>query len=214
VLTEQYTADFNEVKALGCATCPGRSAEGTEIAQFWVENSPTGWNRIARIVADYRKLDSWDTSKLFALLQMGEFDAYTASLESKYYYNFWRPVTAIELADTDGNDETSSEAGWQVVAFPTPPVPDYPSAHATAGGAAAAIIESMLGGKGPKFSMTSTSLPGVTRTFGSVADAAEENARSRVLVGFHFTHATIVGLAQGRAVGSYVAANALARTKH
>jgi len=65
---------------------------------------------------------------------MGEFDAYTASLEAKYYYNFWRPVSAVALAESDGNPLTSTAAGWEVLAFPTPPIPDYPSAHSTAGG--------------------------------------------------------------------------------
>jgi len=126
VQTPRYTADFNEVKALGCAGCAARSAEQTKIALFWMENSPTGWNRIARVVAEQRNLDAWDAARLFAVLAMGEFDAYTADLESKYYYKFWRPVTAVALAGTDGNAATSPEAGWEVLAFPTPPVPDYP----------------------------------------------------------------------------------------
>lgn len=209
VRTERYTADYNEVKALGCAGCAARSAVQTEIAKFWEENSPTGWNRIARIIADQRKLDAWDTARLFALLQIGEFDAYTASLDSKYYYHFWRPVTAIALAATDGNSRTAPQEGWQVFSFPTPPVPDYPSAHATAGGNAAAIIEALVPGRGERFATTSGSLPGVTRTFATVASAANENAVSRVYIGFHFRYATEIGLSQGRAVGNYVASHAL-----
>ncbi|MDB4915741.1 MAG: hypothetical protein JWM95_3385, partial [Gemmatimonadetes bacterium] len=103
VLTSRYTADFNEVKALGCAGCAARTPTQTEIALFWMENSPTGWNRIARVVAEQQKLDAADAARLFAVLQMGEFDAYTASLEAKYYYNFWRPVSAVALAESDGN---------------------------------------------------------------------------------------------------------------
>ncbi len=209
VLTPRYAADFNEVKALGCAGCAARTAEQTEIALFWMENSPTGWNRIARIVAGQRNLDAWDAARLFALLQMGEFDAYTASLDSKYYYNFWRPVTAVALAATDGNPLTTPETGWEVLSFPTPPVPDYPSAHATAGGNAAAIMEALVPGHGQSIATTSGSLPNVTRTFATVAAAADENAASRFYIGYHFRYATEVGLAQGRAVGSYVVANAL-----
>lgn len=209
VLTAKYTADFNEVKALGCAGCTARSATQTEIALFWMENSPTGWNRIARVVADQRNLDAVDAARLFALLQLGEFDAYTSSLEAKYFYNFWRPVSAVALAATDGNQATSPAAGWEVLAFPTPPVPDYPSAHATAGGGAAAIMEAVIPGRGQAFSTTSGSLAGVTRTFSSVGAAAQENALSRIYIGYHFRHATKVGLAQGRAVGKYVVENAL-----
>jgi hypothetical protein len=209
VQTEQYTADFNEVKALGCAGCTARNAEQTAIALFWVENSPTGWNRLAGVAAAQRKLDAWDTARLLALLEMGEFDAYATNLESKYYYDFWRPVSAIALAGSDGNPSTTPAAGWEVLAFPTPPVPDYPSAHSAAGGAGAAIIEAVIPGKGGALSMTSGSLPGVTRTFASAADAARENALSRIYVGFHFRHAVDVGLTQGRQVGDYIALNAL-----
>jgi hypothetical protein len=209
VQTARYTTDFNEVKALGCAGCTARSAEQTEIALFWMENSPTGWNRIAGVVAGQRNLDAWDAARLFAVLAMGEFDAYTADLESKYYYKFWRPVTAVAMAGTDGNPATSPQAGWEVLAFPTPPVPDYPSAHATAGANAAAIIEALVPGTGPAISTTSGSLAGVTRTFTSVGEAAIENAASRVYIGYHFRYATEAGMAQGRLVGQYVATHAL-----
>jgi len=208
VLTPEYTADYNEIKALGCMGCADRTAQQTEVALFWMENSPTGWNRIARVIADQRSIDAWDTARLLAVLALGEFDAYTASLESKYYYSFWRPITAVALAGTDGNPATAPVAGWDVLAPPTPPVPDFPSAHATAGGAAAAIIESLVPGK-VAFTTSSGSLPGVTRTFASVAQAAKENADSRVYIGYHFRHATVVGMAQGRSIGTYVATHAL-----
>lgn len=209
VQTSRYTRDFNEVKALGCAGCAARSADQTEIALFWRENSPTGWNTFATSVIGNRKVDAWDAARLFALLQMAEFDAYTTCLESKYYYNFWRPVSAIVLADADGNPETSSAAGWQVLAFPTPPVPDFPSAHATAGGAGAGVIEALVPGRGEPISMTSGSLPGVTRTFATPSEAAAENAASRVYIGYHFRRATEVGVVQGRAVAGYVVSHAL-----
>lgn len=208
VLTSRYTADFNEVKALGCAGCAARSATQTEIALFWRENSPAGWNRVARAVADQRHLGAAETARLFALLQMGEFDAYIASLESKYHYNFWRPVSAVALAGTDGNPLTSPASDWQVLAVPTPPIPDYPSGHSTAGGNAAAILEELGLGR-VRFATTSESLFGVMRSFSSVGAAARENADSRVFIGYHFRHATDVGLQQGRAVGRYVAAHAL-----
>jgi hypothetical protein len=213
VQTAQYTRDFNEVKALGCAACAARTAVQTEIALFWVENSPTGWNRIARIIAEQRQLDAWDTARLLALLQMGEFDAYATSLETKYHYNFWRPVTAVAQAADDGNPDTSPSAGWEVLAFPTPPVPDYASAHAAAGGNAAAIIETLVPGHGRGIATTSGSLPGVMRTFATVDDAAAENALSRIYVGYHFRFAAEAGLIQGRQVGAYVAQNAL-RPQH
>ena len=209
VLTQRYTDDFNEVKLLGCAGCTARTAEQTEIALFWAEQSPEGWNRVARIIAAQRHLDAWDSARLLAVLQMGEFDSYATNLESKYYYHFWRPVSAVALADGDGNPGTSAAAGWEVLAFPTPPVPDYPSAHSSAGATAAAIIDGLIPGRGQGFSTTSASLPGVTRSFPDVEAAARENAVSRVYIGYHFRLATEAGLEQGTAVGEYVVGRAL-----
>lgn len=208
VRTPRYARDFNEIRAVGCETCPLRTAEQTEIAKFWVENSPAAWNRIARTLIEARRADAWEAARILALVQMAEFDAYTTSLESKYFYNFWRPVTAIERAGSDDNPDTQPAAGWQVVVFPTPPVPDYPSAHAIAGGAAATVLALSLGWS-ESFSATSASLPGVSRRFATVGAAALENAISRVYVGYHFRHATEVGLAQGGLVGAYVTLNAL-----
>jgi hypothetical protein len=212
VLTKRYTDDFNEVKAIGCVGCTARTPEQTEIALFWVEQSPEGFNRIARIVGDQKNLDAWETARLLALLQMGMFDAYAANFESKYYYHFWRPVSAVALADNDGNPKTTAQSGWEVLSFPTPPVPDYPSAHSSAGGMAAAVIDGVVPGKSKKFSTTSGSLPGVTRSFKNLDDAAKENADSRVFVGYHFRHATEAGLKQGKEVGDFIVHNALKPT--
>lgn len=82
---QRYLRDYNEVKALGCDVCTTLGAQ-TEIAKFWVESSPLGWNRIAGIVASQRRLDAWETARLLALVHMGEFDSYASNLESKYHY--------------------------------------------------------------------------------------------------------------------------------
>jgi hypothetical protein len=137
VLTPLYTADFNEVKALGCMGCAARTAEQTEIALFWMENiadrlephcahrgRPAEPGRVGRCAA-VRGAGRQRVRRLYREPRV------------KYFYNFWRPVTAVALAGTDNNPATASAAGWEVLAFPTPPVPDYPSAHSTAGGAAA-----------------------------------------------------------------------------
>ena len=211
VKTERYTRDYNEVLQVGCATCTARTADQSTLALFWVEGSPSAWNRIAISQATAANLDAWQTARLLALVQLAEFDAYVAVIESKYAYNFWRPVTAVALAGTDGNPRTEAHPGWEVVSFPTPPFPDYPSGHACTGAAAAAVIRLLLGRDSGPFTAHSASLPGVTRSFRSVEAAAKENADSRVYVGFHFRHATEIGLLQGAAVGSYVVSHELRR---
>jgi hypothetical protein len=213
VLTKQYTKDFNEVKALGCAGCTARSAEQTEIALFWAENGGTGWFRIAQTLAAQKKLDAWETARLYALLEIGVFDSYIASLETKYYYDFWRPVSAVALAGGDGNPDTSPAGGWEVLLFPTPPVPDYPSAHAETGATAGAIIEKIIPGKEKKFSATSTSLPGPTRNFKNVDDAVDENGLSRIYIGYHFREAVNEGIKQGRKMGDFIATSTLRKLK-
>jgi hypothetical protein len=104
VTGRKYAADLNEVKALGgdgVTTPSARTPEQTEIALFWVESSPLQWNRIARTVS--ARLDPWAQARLFALLNMSLADGYVSSFETKYHYDYWRPVTAIRAADTDGN---------------------------------------------------------------------------------------------------------------
>lgn len=209
VLTDQYTSDYNEVKALGCVGCADRTADQTEIALFWAENGGTGWFRIARALASQRNMDAWQTARLYALTEMGVFDGYVATLETKYYYNFWRPVSAVALAGSDGNPATSPVSGWEVLLFPTPPVPDYPSAHAEVGSTAGTIIDQIIPGTGKGFSASSTSLPGVTRKFTTIDSAIRENGLSRIYIGYHFRHAVDVGISQGRLIGRYIAASSL-----
>ena len=112
VTSSAYTADYKEVKRLGgddITTPSQRTDEQTEIALFWVESSPLQWNRIARIVSADQGLDEWENARLFGLLNMALADGYIGSFETKYLYNFWRPVTAIQLAATDGNPDTAAD---------------------------------------------------------------------------------------------------------
>ena len=140
-----YTADFNEVKALGEARSGTRTADQAQIARFWLENTPLSWQRIAMKLADEKRLNGWDQMHLFALLQVAEADAYVASFDSRYFYSFWRPITAIRAAATDGNPDTTADAAWTSLE-PAPPIPDHASGHAAAAGAGAAVLESVFAG--------------------------------------------------------------------
>ena len=201
-----YAMDVNEIQAFGKANSTARSSDQTAIAFFWYENSSFAWNRIARKLSGGMSL--LDHARLYATLNAAISDAYATSLESKFHYNFWRPLTAIRAADTDGNPLTVKDPYWEP-AFVTPPVPDYPSAHAAAGGAAAAVIDALLGAN-RSFQHTSTSAMAAgadatpTRSYGNARDAARENAYSRMLVGIHFRRACEVGLKQGRDVAQAV----------
>ena len=205
----EYTADYNDVKNLGAATGSARSADQTQIAVFYLENAPLHFNRIARTMIGKYNLDAWRAARLLALLQLAEADANIACLNAKFYYNFWRPITAIRLGDADGNNNTVGDATWDVLAPPTPPVPDYPSNHSVNGGAGAEILRDYFGSDNISYSQTSSSLPGVTRNLNSFSQSAMENALSRVYVGYHFRNACVKGVDQGNKVGKYVFDNYL-----
>jgi len=196
-----YTADFNEVKSLGAAQSTARTEEQTQIARFWLESTPMSWQRIAMRLAAERRLNGWDQMRLYALLQTAEADAYVAAFDSKYFYSFWRPITAIRAAAIDGNPDTTADAEW-ISLEPAPPIPDHASGHAAAAGAGAAVLESVFSGA-VTFAHQSTSLPGVTRNFVSFGQAEQEIGTSRVYLGFHFRRAVSQGLKQGRQVGHW-----------
>jgi hypothetical protein len=205
----EYTTDYNDVKNLGAAIGSTRTADQTEIAIFWLENAPLAFNRIARTMIATYNLDAWKSARLLALLQLAEADANIACFEAKFYYNYWRPITAIRLGNADGNANTVGDASWDVLAPPTPPVPDYPSNHSTNGGAGAEILKDFFGTDNISYSQMSSSLPGVTRNLNSFSQAALENALSRVYVGYHFRNACMKGVEQGNKVGKYVFENYL-----
>ncbi|MEO6611069.1 MAG: hypothetical protein ABIT05_00200 [Chitinophagaceae bacterium] len=208
----EYTADYNEVKAMGCASCTGvggRTPDQEKIARFWVESSAQGWNKIAKAIMAQKNMDAWKTARLLALLQMSIADAYIASLKAKMIHFFWRPYTAIRLGDSDGNPNTVGDPAWQVLVFPVPPIADHPSAHATAGGAAAELMQQFFDKDNFSFSFESTSLPGNPRSYSSFSQAARENSLSRIYVGYHFRKACFDGEDLGRSVGGWVATHAL-----
>lgn len=212
--TAAYATDYNEVRCLGrsngiaIAGCAERSADQSEIATYWVESVTLGWNRIATVVAKDAGLEGWARARLYAWLHMALTDSQFATSDSKNTYDFWRPVVAIAQAGSDGNPATDPVPGWTPVNT-TPASTDYPSAHASGGDAAAAVLEAVFPA-GASFSMTSSSGGGATRRFTGFDAAAAENAVSRIYVGFHFRHSTEVGRALGRQVGDWTVGQTLA----
>ena len=124
-----YTQSFREVKAYGAKNSQVRSTDQTHYAHWWAEFGEHSWNRIGRIVAKQNAPSLHETARMFALINMNIYDIYLASLESKYYYDTWRPYTAIRQAYDDNNPQTEADSSWQPEML-TPPWPEYPSAHA------------------------------------------------------------------------------------
>lgn len=206
----EYTRAFNEVRDYGGATGSKRSADQSHYAAFWYEFSDIGWNRIARTVSRQHPMDLAGRARLFALLNAALADAYIAGWDSKMHYNFWRPVSAIRLADGDANHATTADVKWSSFLF-TPPIQDHPSTHSALGAAGAAVLAAVFGQDGIAFSFTSTSADpaNAVRSFRSFSDAARENADSRIMAGLHFRFATDAGLKLGDQVGRYTVSQLL-----
>jgi hypothetical protein len=211
VTSRRYAADFNEIKALGgddITTPSARTAEQTEIGKFWIESSPLAWNRIARSLSARKGLELWENARLFGLLNLAMADGYIGSWETKYHYNYWRPVTAIHNANSDGNRDTVADPTWTPLEL-TYPMPDYDSGHAVQGGTAAEVLKRFFGTDHVSFSNCSYTLPPgqtcndpfpVIRSYRSFTEAADENAVSRILIGIHFRRAVEVGSEHGRKI--------------
>ena len=200
----EFAAELAEVKSLGAATGSTRTADQTALATFFSENSPLQWNRIAATVATAKSFNGWDQARMYALLNFALADSYIVYAAVGEQYNFWRPVTAIHFTDP-----TST---WQEFGFPTPPTRDYTSGHSMEGGAAAAVLQSVFATDTVAFSATSTAAPGVTRTYASFSQAADDNALSRIYIGYHFRKSTVDGKALGAKIGQYVASHVLTKT--
>jgi membrane-associated phospholipid phosphatase len=199
---------FNQVKALGAKTGSARTADQTQIAQFWADGGGTAtppghWNQIAQVLAESHHDSLRADARLFALLDVALADAGIAAWDAKYAYNYVRPVTAIQNAATDGNPSTDANAAWAPLLV-TPPFPSYVSGHSTFSGAAASVLAAFFRGDRQHLTITSEGLPGVTRSFKSLQAAAEEAGMSRIYGGIHYGFDNADGLKLGRQVGAYV----------
>jgi membrane-associated phospholipid phosphatase len=198
-----YTDAFNEVKAIGFINSANRTPEQTQIGMFWNGNIQDFWNEIAQSAALGHHLNLENSARLFALLNISLADTAIAFFEAKYTYNFWRPVTGIQLAGTDGNPKTDPNPTWLPLGTKTAPDPSYPGAHSAISKAGATVLKSYFGDRFV-FDVTSESLTGVTRHFTSFSVAAEEAGLSRIYAGQHFRTDHIAGKNLGRRVAEFV----------
>jgi hypothetical protein len=206
--SDEYSRSFEEVKSLGFINSTTRTSDQTQIGQFWNGNIQDFWNEIAQTAALNHQLDLPRTAHLFALLNISLADTAIAFFEAKYTYTLWRPVTAIQMAGTDGNPETEPDSTWLPLSTKTAPDPSYPGAHSAISAAAAETLRLYLGDR-IALDVTSESLAGVTRHFTTFSEAAEEAGLSRIYAGQHFHFDHIAGKRLGRQVATTVVSTAL-----
>nr|BFE52571.1 hypothetical protein GCM10017745_59980 [Saccharothrix mutabilis subsp. capreolus] len=219
----EYAAQVNEVKSLGSAGSTTRTPEQTQIAHFWANDldgtykPPGQLFEHTRIVAAQRGLGTAEKARLFALVALAMGDAGIVAWDRKYQtdIDLWRPESAVQLADTDGNAATEADPNWRPLSkfrdgtpF-SPPFPAYTSGHATFGGAWAGAMKSFFGTDNVTFTATTDDpfAQGVTRTFTSFTAAAVENARSRVYLGVHYQFDGDYGVSSGKAMAESAAVN-------
>jgi hypothetical protein len=204
ITSVEYAEDFNETKALGAASSSVRTAEQTEIARFHTEAPPRFWARNLRIFATADRSVA-ENARTMAVLWTSQADGLIACFESKYHFDFWRPTSAIQLADTDGNAATAPDPTWTPV-VPTPNHPEYPAAHGCGTGGVAEALEQVFGTKKLSFDFTST-VTGTTHHFESTDDFFKEVQIARIAGGMHFRTSTVHGGVLGSKVSRWIVKN-------
>ncbi len=239
----EYAAAYNEVLRIGgdgSHTPSTRADDDTLAGIYWGYDAQPFvcapvklYNQIAVLLARQHRLSVAENARLLALVNVALADAAIAVWETKYYYNFWRPITAIREADPgtgpsgdgDGNPDTVGDSSWQPLGAPadndngtnfTPPFPAYTSGHAGFGGALFQVLRRVFGRDDIRFTFVSDELNGTTvdqygavrprhpRAFASLSQAEEENGQSRIYLGIHWSFDKVEGIAQGRRVGDLV----------
>jgi hypothetical protein len=205
VTSHQYTDDYNEVKAMGALNNSTRTPEQTDLAQFWSANYVVLWNETLRNIADAHVNNIGDSARLFALVDMAMADAGITAWDSKKYYVFWRPITAIREGNNDGNPDTAGDSSWLPLII-TPPYPDYTSGANNVTGAVTRSLELFFGTDVMHFKVTTTNRGATimeTRKFSRFSDAATEVVNARIYEGIHFRFADTEARTQGTRVATW-----------
>jgi len=197
-----YAVDFREVAAFGRADSTVRRPDQTAQALFWTDHDLRQWNDGMIALAADARLGLVETARMLALAHVAGGDAMIACFDAKYTYWSWRPVQAIQQADSDGNAATIVDATWQPLR-PTPGHPEYPSAHACHTTAVAEALTAFFGGRRFAFTLDSRATS-TTHRFRSFYEAVRDVDDARVLAGFHFRHADEDGTLLGWWVAHYV----------
>jgi hypothetical protein len=207
-----YTADFNEVKALGgdgVVTPTARTAVQTHTAVFWQSagGPALSWNRVARNLAEdpAHALGNAASARLLAMMNLSGADAAINCWNDKYHFDLWRPWTAIRQADLDGNPATAPDTTWTPLL--TAPYPEHPSGHMCLDGAHLRVLQLFFGTDVMHFGVTSSQFPGETRFFDRFSDPLKEITDARVWAGLHFRTADVQGRNLGINVANYMADN-------
>lgn len=197
-----YARDVNEIKRIGSVDSTVRTADQTEAAQWWHDRRSAGWE-IKRQLAVTQRLNPVETARLFAMVDFAGADSSIACGDEKVRWSFWRPLHAIQLADTDGNRRTKADPDWQPLIV-NPPLPDYPSGATCGVGARLTAAAHVFGTDKVAYSGFSEAT-GTRRHFDSFSDGIAEVVEARIWAGIHFRTANVNGAGIGVEVADYIA---------
>ena len=207
-----YADDFNTVKALGRLTGSTRTAEQSLLAVFWEGNASVHWNQAANQIARANHLSMSDSNRLLAVLNIAMADTAITTWSGKRFFGelstevTWRPVTAIPLADSDGNPDTAAEPGWLPL-INTPSHPEYPAGHPSLNGVAATVLRLHFADE-QVFTLTTGQ---TIRTYTSIAQARSDGNNGRIWGGMHFPSTIAISDAEGEAIAQYLNVNSMQR---
>ncbi len=209
-----YAEDFNAVKALGRLTGSTRTETQTQLAPFWEGNASVHWNQAANQIARANHLSMSKSNRLLAVLNIAMADTALTIWSAKRHYGAdpaevtWRPLTAIRLADTDGNADTTPDPDWLPLVT-TPSHPEYPAGHPALNGAAATVLLSRFAGV-QSFTLTTGAQPSQTsQTYSSIVQARADGNNARVWGGMHYPSTVAISDAVGAAIAEYVNASSM-----
>jgi hypothetical protein len=198
--SNQYAKEFAEVKAIGSATSATRTADQTLAANYWAEHPVRTWSRIVRTLATQQNVSTVDSARLFAMVYLTAADSAITVWEDKARWSFWRPITAIREADTDGNPKTEKDASWLPL-IANPPYPDHPSGHLGLSGSMCETLKDFFGGN--KMAWSDTNNAGLSRSYTHFSQAVDEITDLRVWSGIHFRAADEQAARIGKQVAKY-----------
>jgi len=202
--SSKYTMSYLEVLAVGDVNSALRPQDRSDVAQFYnVASAVDVWDQVVQQISLAQGTTMTAKARAFALVNMAISDGLVSSMESKYFYLRWRPVTAIRAGDTDGNPKTPANPTFTPF-ITTPRFPSYPSAHASASYAARTIVKRIFGSETQSITLSNAGIPNVVLHYTKLKDITDDIDDARVYGGIHFRYDQEAGARQGLSVGSYV----------
>ncbi|WP_371405266.1 vanadium-dependent haloperoxidase [Kribbella sp. NBC_00662] len=201
--SKRYARDVAEVASLGRADSTTRTAKQTDTARFWSEQTAQQWSRALVQLAGDRHLSLAGAAQMLALAHVSAGDSVIACWDAKFHYLSWRPVHAIQRADTDGNPRTQADPSWQSLLNVNHP--EYPSGHACFTGGVTGALQAYFHTSHVRLVMSSV-VTGTTRVYPDLAAVRSDVREARIVSGLHFRHSMVDGDALGTQVAGWISA--------